>query len=313
MGKVVQVRIISTQPESGRIMASIRQAAPNFKPLITDLGDVEIGNTVEGVISELQKDKLVITLHPSQVRAFLSFTNLANRRTVPIPQLRASLKVGETIQDLVVTTRNAEKGFVLVATKPKGSNLSGQKGLTLDTISVGQLVRGRVFQHTRHGALLKVTSNLTGLLHPTDTCDNYDDGKPFPSENTILETCVLAVDKEKRQLLLSTRPSRLQPEKETTITDAEVSSLRDLKVGSTIRGFIKSVAEHGLFVSIGRGIDARVQIKELFDEVSMSVRASCPVADSALVCEGLEKSLFSSSTGKWPHSKVSKSGGLCKF
>jgi len=34
-----------------------------------------------------------------------------------------------------------------------------------------------------------------------------------------------------------------------------------------VRGFIKSIVEHGLFVMLGRGIDARVQIKELFDEV----------------------------------------------
>jgi rRNA biogenesis protein RRP5 len=49
--------------------------------------------------------------------------------------------------------------------------------------------------------------------------------------------------------------------------DPEITSVVDLKPGTFVRGFIKSVAEHGLFVSVGRDLDARVQIKELFDEV----------------------------------------------
>jgi rRNA biogenesis protein RRP5 len=40
-----------------------------------------------------------------------------------------------------------------------------------------------------------------------------------------------------------------------------------LHVGQALRGFIKSVTEHGLFVTIGRNLDARIQIRELFDEV----------------------------------------------
>ena len=57
------------------------------------------------------------------------------------------------------------------------------------------------------------------------------------------------------------------------VMDKVINNLDDLQVGSTVRGFIKSVAEHCLFVNLGRGIDARVQIKELFDEVSLAVYA----------------------------------------
>jgi transcriptional accessory protein Tex/SPT6 len=49
--------------------------------------------------------------------------------------------------------------------------------------------------------------------------------------------------------------------------DREINSVEDLKVGETVRGFVKSIPEHGIFVTLGRWIDARVQIKELFDEV----------------------------------------------
>ena len=266
-GKVIQIRILSVEPDTGRIIASIKQASPNWKSAIADIGEVEIGHFVEGVVTEIQKDKLVITLQPTQVKALLSFTNLANRRGVAVSQLRTSLKVGNKLQDLVVTARNPEKGFVLVATKPKDA-AGIEKGLTLDAVKIGQIVGGRVLRHIRHGALVKVSSHLTGLLHPTDVSDNYESAKAFPSEGVTLKAAVLAIDAAQKQLTLSTRASRVEDHYEGTPVDVEVKTLDDLHIGQSVRGFIKNVAEHGLFVSLGRGIDARVQIKNLFDDVS---------------------------------------------
>ncbi|KAJ3550610.1 hypothetical protein NM688_g5035 [Phlebia brevispora] len=267
IGKVVQVRITSVEPDTGRIVASIRQAAPNFKSAMMAIEDVEIGHSVEGIITEVQKEKAVVTLHPTQVRALLSLHNLANRRDVTVAQLRTSLKVGDKIQDLVVTLRNPETGFVLIATKPKEKEALVQKHtLSIDTVQVGQIVGGRVLRHTRHGALVKLTSHITGMLHPTDTCDDYENGNPFPAAGSIIKAAVIAIDKEKNQLTLSTRRSRMHPDQEAPILDKEIDHLAQLQVGSSVRGFIKSVAEHGLFVMLGRGIDARLQIKELFDE-----------------------------------------------
>jgi rRNA biogenesis protein RRP5 len=268
VGKTVQVRIVTIDTDTSRIIASIRQAAPNFQSAITAIQSVEIGNSVEGAVAEVQKDKVVITLHPSQVRALLSLNNLANRRGVTLANLRTSLKIGEALSDLVVTSRNPEKGFVLVATKPKEKGAVLQKhGLSVDTVQPGQVVGGRVIRHVRQGALIKLTARLSGLLHPTDTCDDYEAGTPFPAVDSILKATVIAVDKDKRQLTLSTRPSIAYPDQNKPVTDKVINDLSELQVGATVRGFIKSVAEHGLFVSLGRNIDARVQIKELFDEV----------------------------------------------
>lgn len=258
---------MSVEEGTGRIVASIKQASANWKSAIMDISEVEIGHSVEGVISEIQKDKVILTLQPTQVKALLSFTNLANRRGVAVPQLRASIKVGDKIPDLVVTTRNPEKGFVLVATKPK-ETAGIEKGLTLDHVKIGQIVGGRVLRHIRHGALVKVSSHVTGLLHPTDVSDDYEAGKPFPPEGSVIKAIVLAINKEQKQLVLSTRPSLVDEDYNGSPVDKEIKSLAELKVGSSVRGFIKSVAEHGLFVALGRGIDARVQIKNLFDDVS---------------------------------------------
>ncbi|KAF7339807.1 rRNA biogenesis protein RRP5 [Mycena venus] len=265
VGKVLKVRIISLE-DQGRIIASVRQASSNFD-VTTDISAVEIGNIVEGTVSEIHADNAVLTLHPSQVRALISLNNLANHRKLAVAQLRALLKVGERLEDLVVVTRNVEKSFVIVACKPKAKAAAQSKGsLSLETVAIGDIVGGRVMRHTRHGALIKLPSRIGATLHPTDTADDYDAATPFPQIDAVLKASVIAIDKEKKQLTLSTRHSRMYPDQGKPVVDREIMGLADLQVGETVRGFIKSVVDHGLFVTIGRDIDARVQIKELFDD-----------------------------------------------
>ncbi|KAA1468077.1 nucleic acid-binding protein [Dentipellis sp. KUC8613] len=266
-GKVVKVRIIHVDPEKRNIFASIRQAVSSFDSAVTDISSVEIGHTVEGVVSEVHKDNVVLTLQPSQVRALVSLKNLANHRGLSVAQLRTALKVGEKLEELVVVTRNPEKGIVIVANRPKSKPpLEHKQPLTMDTIELGQIVGGRVLRHHRNGTLVKLSSQISGTLHPTDISDSYEAGNPFPNIDSLVKAAVISIDKEKKHLTLSTRASRLDPTKDHPIVDPELQSLSTLKAGQSVRGFIKSIAEHGLFVTLGRDVDARVQIKELFDD-----------------------------------------------
>ncbi|RDB29525.1 rRNA biogenesis protein RRP5 [Hypsizygus marmoreus] len=267
VGRVVKVRVISVEPEAARIIASIRQAASTFKSPVTDISAVEIGNIVEATVSEIHKDNVVLTLQPTQVRALISLKNLANHRSLSVPQLRVILKIGEKLDDLVVVTRNTEKSFVIVASKPKNREALPSKGtLSLESITIGQIVGGRVTRHTRHGALIKIAAHIGGILHPTDTSDDFEAGVSSPPIDSIIKATVVGIDMGRKQLTLSTRHSRMYPDQVKAVVDREISDLKDLHAGETVRGFIKSVAEHGLFVTIGRDIDARVQIRELFDE-----------------------------------------------
>ena len=269
IGKVVKVRIININIERSQLAASIKQAMSNFKSIITGISGVEIGNTVEGAISEIHQENVILTLQPTQVRALMSLTNLANHRGLSLPQLRISLKIGDQVDQVFVVSRNSEKGFVVVAAKPKSTSIVTPKSsLSFDTIQVGQIVGGRVIRHGRNGAHIKLTSRIMGALHPTDACDDFEVGVSFPAIDSILKAVVIDIDRERRHLVLSSRASKLYPEQNRTIVDREITSISELKAGEAVRGFIKSVSEHGLFVMLGRNVDARVQIKELFDDVS---------------------------------------------
>jgi rRNA biogenesis protein RRP5 len=277
IGKPVKVRITSVDSVERRLVASIRQAASNFEKAITDVSGVEVGHTVEGVISDVHKDNVVLALRPTQIRALLSLNNLANKQGSSVAQLRASLKKGDVLQDLLVVSRNIEKGLVIVASRPKNGDQVHHKGsLTWDSIEAGQLVTGRVVGHSRRGATVKLGPSLTAALHPMDCSDDYDQGNSFPVINSVIKAVIVSLDKAKKEVSLSTRPSRMSASDGHTVLDREISHISDVKLGETVRGFVKSIAEHGLFVYVGRNVDARVQIKELFDDVgSLSHRFGC--------------------------------------
>lgn len=265
-GKVIKVRIISVRPEAQGIVASIRQATSSFTSSLIDISGVLIGDMVEGVVTQLHKLNIVLSLRPSDVRALISFSGLARHWNTTVPELKTSLKPGASIASLVVVSRNPEKNFVVVTGYSKGDPPK-KVTLSMDNVTVGQIVSGRVTKYARYGAHVKLTTRISGSLHPTDTSDEYETGNSFPAVDSILRAAVVGIDKSRNHLFLSTRASRLSPNDAKQPVDREINSIDDLKVGDTVRGFIKSVAEHGLFVTLGRGIDARVQIKELFDEV----------------------------------------------
>jgi rRNA biogenesis protein RRP5 len=146
-------------------------------------------------------------------------------------------------------------------------SLSKKNALSIDTVEIGQAVVGRVIRHNQHGSCIKLSSRLNGILHPTDASDNYEAGVPYPSTDTVLKCVIIGIDRSKNSVALSTRRSKLYPSQNEEVVDRDIQNLNDLKKGDTVRGFIKNVA-HGLFVTLGRDIDARVQIKELFNEVS---------------------------------------------
>jgi len=299
----VTVRILDVV--DGRIVASIKQSNPSFD--IPDISAVDIGDVVHGAISEIHADNAILSLQPSNIRAILSLKNIANNRNIPLSQLRTSLSVGEQLEDLIVVTRNVEKGFVIVANKPKAkpNQLAKGNAITMDNVKVGQMIGGRVVRHTPQGALIKITAHIGATLHLTDVTDDYSSEAALPPVDSIMKAVVIHVDEDRRQLILSTRQSRMYPDKVQDIVDPEMESVENVHVGQQLRGFIKNINDHGLFVTIGRGLDARVQIKELFDDVCISPAALRVCSQFSIVCQGVERTFPAESTCRRRYSEVS--------
>ncbi len=302
MGKIVKVRIIDVDREHGRIVASIKKSSVS-QSFNMDINGVGISDIVNGTVSEIHSENAVLALQPSEVRALLSLNNLANHRSVSLAQLRVDLSVNDRLEELVVVTRNTEKNFVIVATKPKGK-ASVKGSLSMDKVVIGQVVSGRVTRRMRQGTLIKLPSRIGGLLHPTDATDDYETGAPFPAIDSVLKATVVGIDAAKKQLSLSTRPSKMYPDEVKPVTDRVIDGINDIHVGETLRGFIKSVTDHGLFVTIARDVDARVQIRELFDDVSIPSLSRLLYNSFCSVCQRLAGAISNRSGRQRAHPKV---------
>lgn len=279
VGKPVKIKIINTDPTTKRLVASIRQALPGAKPSTSaaqvSTSDVEIGNIVEGTISALHKAHILVTLIPSQAKALLSKSNLAHHRGIPVDDLSASVKLGEKLIDLVVVAKDDDRSLLIVANKPKKdsepkqpSGIS-QPSISIDAIPVGEIVPGRVVSHGPQGANVQISKSLRGRVHVTDSSDDYKKGTALPEIGSIVKAVVLKVEALTKRIDLSLRQSRVNPSSKSKVVDKEVESVEDLEVGQQVRGFVKTISDGGLFVSLGRDVTARVMIKDLFDEVSL--------------------------------------------
>ncbi|KAG9127379.1 rRNA biogenesis protein rrp5 [Ceratobasidium sp. 392] len=269
-GQVVKTRLTVVDQDSHRITASIRQAAPSFQAPV-DVSSVTAGSTVSGTITAVHDDNAVLSLdEPQGAMALISLSNLANSRGTTVPQLRASIEIGEKIEDLTVMSVNVDKSLVIIsAAKPKSKAKPSaiSSALRIDTLEEGQIVAGRVGATMASGTAIKLSNHVVGRLHPTDVCDDFSspDAVP-PPEGKFLDVAVIRVDKHLKRVDLSLRKSRLEPEAGHEVADREVGGVEELKVGETVRGFVKSVMQHGVFASLGKDVTARIQIKELFDE-----------------------------------------------
>ncbi|GAA5859805.1 hypothetical protein JCM8547_007035 [Rhodosporidiobolus lusitaniae] len=297
VGDVHAVRIISVDSASKRIVASRRQvnnpsaSLSSASASAASIDGLNIGTVSTGTISALHETNLVISLQiPDEakgVKALLAYPTLARHRGIAVTDVRSTLATGQMLEDLVVVSKNADKGFVIVGLVPSKSAAALAKGkgvassssdgekVTFDSLTVGKLYSIRVASRLPSGVVLVqlAKSQVRGRVALTELSDDYSSvasssADVFPVGATV-QVAVVAKDDEQRRVDLSLRASRVreaQGEAKGDVKDATVEGVEALAAGQKLRGFVKAIANAGVFVELGREVTARVLIKELFDE-----------------------------------------------
>ncbi|RXK36068.1 hypothetical protein M231_06662 [Tremella mesenterica] len=269
IGKPVNVRVIDITPESQRIFVSVRQA--KFDP-VSEV-PVKVGEIVNGIVTEIHPAQILVTLTPSRHPALLSLRSLAIQRKMTDDELRSNLKVGEKVDGLRVVSKNPTTGLLIVAYTTRGGGVVSVSNTTAaleeSDIQPGQIISGRVASYTPVGTIIQLGHSVRGVVHPCDASDDFaeiaeGDGPLRVGEE--IKAYVLAINPISKAVQLSTRVSRVQPDQATESIDPEVERVGELQSGQSIRGLVKHVAAHGLFVALGRTVTARVMIRELFDD-----------------------------------------------
>ncbi|XP_037545618.1 protein RRP5 homolog [Nematolebias whitei] len=222
----------------------------NLKPVSTQekMSTYKVGEEITCFVSKFHSDRkcLEVTCGPSVTGTVELLAMIKNPQDAKHPE--KLYKLGQTVRAVVVEVQAKHNRLLL--------SLTG-----VHKLEKGSTVLGIVSNiQPQVGLYVKLPFGGTGTVCFTDLLDTY---KPNPlraySKDQIIRCYLLDCKNEKWQLSL--RPSRLSPQQTKPEKDPEVLSVDQLQVGQLIRGYVKSVGEHGVFFRLSRSIIGRVQFK----------------------------------------------------
>lgn len=228
--------------------------AANPNPL--NLEQVQVGSSWVGFVNNIADDCLWVNLSPN-VRGRLRIVDASDDVSL-LGDIEKHFPVGSAMK-VHVTSVDVEKGHLDLSAKKHSHKLS------LNDISMGMIVPGRVTKITESQVLMQLSDRIVGAANLIDMADDYSKANPtIYHKNEVLRACVVGIDKPNKKISLSLRPSKVLSSS-LPVVDREITSLKQLKVDDVVRGFIRRVADTGLFVALGHDVTAYARVSDLSD------------------------------------------------
>ncbi|KAH8880404.1 nucleic acid-binding protein [Thozetella sp. PMI_491] len=228
-------------------------------PQSLSLEKVEAGSTWIAFVNAIRDNCLWVNLSPN-VRGRIAAREVSNDYE-ELRDLEKSFPVGSALQVRVLAV-DLEHAHLDLSAKKDGPD----DGLNWDTIKKGMVLAGRVTKVNDRSVIVSLSANLAAPIHAIDLADDYDEANPLASnKNDILRVAVVDLDKSNKKIRLSTRKSRVL-NSSLAVKDREITKDTELKVGDIVRGFVKNVADKGLFVNLGGDVVAMVKIRDASDD-----------------------------------------------
>lgn len=225
-------------------------------PVPLNMEQVQVGSSWMGFVNNVADDCLWINLSPN-VRGRLRFMDASDDLSL-LTDVEKNFPIGSALK-VQVTAVNADKGHLDLSAK------QGFDKLSFGDVSVGMILPGRVTKVTEKQVIMQLGEALVAAVNLIDMADDYSKANPtLYRKNEVLRAYVVAVDKANKKIHLSLRPSKVLSSS-LPVQDREITSIKDIKPNETIRGFVKRVADAGLFVSVGHDVTAYVRVSDLSD------------------------------------------------
>lgn len=235
------------------VKPSFLQAAD---PLPLNLEQVQVGSSWLGFINNIADNCLWVNLSPN-VRGRLRLMDASDDLSL-LADVEKHFPIGSALR-VNVSAVDIEKGRLDLSAK------KGSETLSLDDITVGMILPGRVTKVTERQVIMQLTDTIVGAVDMIDLTDDYSKANPtIYHKNEVLRACVISVDKANKKISLSLRPSKVLSSS-LPVQDPEITSMEQVKVNDVVRGFVRKVADNGLFVTLGHGVTAYVRVSDLSD------------------------------------------------
>ncbi|CAM1510385.1 Fc.00g007200.m01.CDS01 [Cosmosporella sp. VM-42] len=230
--------------------------ADTIQPLSID--NIKVGDTHIAFVNNSNPSFLWVNLSPS-VRGRISAMEASDDLS-QLNDLEANFPIGSALKVRVTAVDPRNNHLDLSA-----RSSSDSESINWSALKQNMVLPGRVTKVNERQVLVKLSEKVSGPVHLPDLADNYDDVNTLKyKKNDIVRVSIVELDHSNKRLRLSTRPSRIMSST-LPVEDKEISELSQLKTGDIVRGFVKNVADKGLFVLLGGQITALVKISNLSD------------------------------------------------
>ena len=273
LGQVLSVRVLGVHDARKRVYLPITQnssrtvfelsAKPSSvkassAPEALAIEQIEPESTWIGFVNNRKSNCLWVSLSPN-VRGRLYGMEASNDMSL-IKDLTGNFPVGTAMQVRVLRV-DAERGRIDLSAK----SADAKDEIDWDTVGKNMVLPAKVTRVSDRQVVVQISKTVSGPIHLIDISDDYDQGVTTPFfKNDIIRVSVVSVEGDIKKVRLSTRPSRVL-NSSLKVEDREITGITDVKPGKIIRGFVRSVADKGLFVNLGGDVTAMVRISDLSD------------------------------------------------
>lgn len=222
------------------------------------LEQITEGSEWVGFVNNIKANYIWVNLSPS-VRGRMAASDASDDLAL-LGNLSGNFPIGCAVKVRVKAVEASKNRLDLTARTSDDSN-----AITWDNIKKGLVLPGKVTKVTDRSVLVQLSENVSAPVHLVDLADDYDEANPKTfTRNEIVRVAVVDVDASNKKVRLSTRPSRVL-NSALPVEDREITLVSGLKTGDIVRGFVRHVADQGLFVNLGGHVTAFVKITDLSD------------------------------------------------
>ena len=245
VGDQIEVLLESLENDEGLVVLSKEKAAhkQNWDKIVAVYKD---GGLVKGKVKSVVKGGLMVNVG---VEAFLPGSQVDI-----IPPKDLNEFVGNVYEFKIVKVNDERKNIVLSRREVIEAERSEQRQRFLETVAIGDRVKGLVKNITDFGAFVDL-SGMDGLLHITDMSWGRVN---HPSEllhiGQELEVLILDVDRDKERVSLGLKQLSDNP-----WADIEAK----YPIGSQVKGRVTKLLAYGAFGELEKGVEGLVHVSEL--------------------------------------------------
>jgi rRNA biogenesis protein RRP5 len=138
---------------------------------------------------------------------------------------------------------------------------------SFEDLKLGDVYTGRLTKVTDKDLCVRLSEKVNSFVPLVDIADDYDTVDITKHDrNDVVKVSVVHIDTANKRVNLSMRASLVLSSSSSPVKDRHINKYSDLKGGDIVRGFIKTINDHGIFVWVGHNVTAYIGYADVSDK-----------------------------------------------